>query len=109
MCETEKCSSTFAPMPAGTSEERGNGKQYNSKSGMAAIIGLRTQKCVAVKVYSMFETPTEELTMECTICGHFGHRDNKNLRCPRHAIFANLGGERDGEPHSQISLKNPVD
>lgn len=34
-------------------DKRGNGKQYNSKSGMAAIIGLRTQKCVAVKVYSM--------------------------------------------------------
>ena len=45
----------------------------------------------------MFETPTEELTMECTICGHFGHRDNNNLCCPRHAIFAKLGGRRDWE------------
>ena len=45
----------------------------------------------------VFETPTEELTMECTICGHLGHRDNNNLRCRRHAIFAKLGGKRDGE------------
>ena len=45
----------------------------------------------------VFETPTEEVSLKCTICGHLGHRNNNNLRCRRHAMFAKLGGGRDGE------------
>ena len=45
----------------------------------------------------VFETPTEEVSLKCTICGHLGHRNNNNLRCRRHAMFARLGVGRDGE------------
>ena len=40
MCETEKCSSTFAPTRAGTSEGTANNT-------------TPSRECVAVKVYSM--------------------------------------------------------